>query len=116
MSLFVRYTPQYFYSVVGVGNIRQSLFNGRSRHTHSTNSTKDINMKYTEKWAWQKNPRIKFDKDPPIRHGLHPWMIDYRKKIHEIDSDEKAAAAIREYWTWAAQEWHSHVQCTLWRA
>lgn len=69
-------------------------------------------MKFTQKWAWQnqKNaPTNTYDSGigPRISTPIYstPWMQDYRNKIRAIDTQEKAAKAIQDYWAEVAKEW-----------
>lgn len=72
-------------------------------------------MKFTQKWAWQNQDEV----PTTIYSGAHTdficrrlttpihrtWMQDYRNQIRAIDTQEKAAKAIQEYWAFVAKEW-----------
>lgn len=69
-------------------------------------------MKYTEKWAWGKQTKVlstTYASGDSYRTAVYisscPWMRDYRKRIRAIDTQEKAAQAIRDYWHMVAREW-----------
>lgn len=72
-------------------------------------------MKFTQKWTWQNQEEV-----PSSTYHAHygreyrknttyirstPWMQDYRNKIRAIDTQEKAAKAIQDYWKDVAKEW-----------
>lgn len=74
-------------------------------------------MKFTQKWAWQNQDEV----PTGIYTGAHTnficrrittpirrtWMQDYRNKIRAIDTQEKAAKAIQDYWAEVAKEWNN---------
>ncbi len=71
-------------------------------------------MRYTERWTWVKKPVIKLSgycgstKDGLLYRpsGFMSWEMEgYRKRIHDIDTVEKASVAIRDYWHEVAKEW-----------
>lgn len=72
-------------------------------------------MKFTQKWVWQNQEKV-----PSSTYTLHyggerrkdttyirstPWMQNYRDRIRAIDTQEKAAKAIQDYWAEVAKEW-----------
>lgn len=76
-------------------------------------------MKFTQKWAWQNQDEVSTNTDTgthadgychrittpiPSRHHTN-WLSDYRNQIRAIDTQEKAAKAIQDYWTEVAKEW-----------
>lgn len=74
-------------------------------------------MKFTEKWAWQNQEEVTSSTYTPHYSGMYhrkttyirstPWMQDYRNKIRAIDTQEKAAQAIQDYWKDVAKEWNN---------
>lgn len=71
-------------------------------------------MRYTERWTWVKKPKIYTSRwvgkpgDTIYTRELGfmtQSMKTYRKRIHDIDTDEKASAAICAYWHEVAKEW-----------
>ena len=74
-------------------------------------------MKFTQKGAWQNQEKVTSSTYAPHYGGEHrrdttyirttPWMQDYRDKIRAIDTQEKAAKAIQDYWAEVAKEWNN---------
>ena len=59
-------------------------------------------MRYTEKWAWGNQTRVKKNTYDSTRQQWTtisdaPWMVDYRAKIRAIDTIERAREAIYAY-------------------
>lgn len=78
-------------------------------------------MKFTQKWAWQNQDEVPTGTYTGTYTGAHDnwvcrrittpirqtWMQDYRDKIRAIDTQEKAAKAIQDYWKDVAKEWNN---------
>ena len=72
-------------------------------------------MKFTQKWAWQNQAKVTSSTYVPCYGRDYkkqttyirstPWMREYRDKIRAIDTQEKAAKAIQDYWAFVAKEW-----------
>jgi len=75
-------------------------------------------MKYTQKWTWQNQKTVassRYEYRRSMIGGQYhrgrtciqstAWMQDYRNRIRAIDTQEKAAQAIREYWAFVAADW-----------
>ena len=76
-------------------------------------------MKFTQKWVWQNQDEVPTSTytgdygDGYCRRIVTPipsryrsnWLSDYRDKIRAIDTQEKAAKAIQDYWAEVAKEW-----------
>ena len=72
-------------------------------------------MKYTQKWTWQNQEKVTSGTYEAHYSGNYrrkttyirstPWMQNYRDKIRAIDTQEKAAKAIQDYWAEVAKEW-----------
>lgn len=74
-------------------------------------------MKFTQKWVWQNQEKVTSSTYAPHYSGGYrrettyiratPWMQDYRNKIRAIDTQEKAAKAIQDYWAEVAKDWNN---------
>ena len=72
-------------------------------------------MRYTEKWVWQNQEKVKTSHSyflartgvcvtETVRIRTIEWMQAYRDRIRAIDTDEKAQAAIYDYYRFVGQE------------